>query len=93
MSKRKGKIVAPVPEATSHLGYSVGDVIKCKVRKVACHGAITDIHLEPTPCFSFFDEKSGQFRVARFEDITSHRPRVAEQTEPVPSVPEPAGEE
>lgn len=92
MSKRKGKITAPEPQATSHLGYSVGDVIKCKVRKVACHGAITDIHLEPTPCFSFFDEKSGQFRVARFEDITSPRPRPAEQPAPVPSVQEPTEE-
>lgn len=84
MPKKKGKITAAVPQATSHEGYSVGDIIKCKVRKVSCHGPITDIHLEPAPCFSFYDEKAGQFRVARFEDITSVIERAPAEEPPKP---------
>jgi hypothetical protein len=88
MSKRKGKIVAPVPEATSHLGYNVGDVVKCKVRKMTYSGAITDIHLKPSPCFSLLDRETGQYRVARFEDITEVIERTSNPTDENAEAPE-----
>lgn len=84
MTKKRGKIVAPPPETTHHLGYHLGDTIKCKVRKVTYVGVITDIHLHPTPCISILDKETGQHRVARFEDITE----VVERA-PVEAPPEP----
>lgn len=84
MSKRRGKIVAPPPETTHHLGYKLGDTIKCKVRKVTYVGVITDIHLQPTPCISILDKETGQHRVARFEDITEVVERSPVETPPEP---------
>ena len=91
MAKRRGKIVAPPPETTHHLGYNLGDTVKCKVRKVTYSGVITDIHLKPSPCFSLLDRETGQHRVARFEDITEVIERTSKPTDEraeAPSSPE-----
>ncbi len=84
MAKKKGKIVAQAPEVLEHLGYHLGDVVKCKVRKMNYTGVITDIHLNPSPCFSFLDRESDQHRVARFEDITE----VIERAPSIQGAPE-----
>lgn len=84
MAKKRGKIVAPAPETTHHLGYHLGDTVKCKVRKVTYTGVITDIHLQPTPCISILDKESGTHRVARFEDITEVVERAPAEAAPKP---------